>query len=97
MLDIPKDELARKYLDEGLSIEECAEHFGCSPTPVANRLRAYDLEVRNQGNQPLEVSEEGLRRLYVEEGLTTVDVAQELECHPSTVSRKLSEHGIPDR
>lgn len=93
--DIPKDELAQKYLDEGLSIEECADHFGCSTTPIENRLRWYDLPVRNRGNQPLNVTKNELYKLYVDEGLTTMEVADRLECHPSTVGKKLKEHGIP--
>lgn len=95
VIDIPKEELERKYIDEDLSIEECAEYFGCSPTPIANRLRAYDIEVRNRGNQPLNVSRNELYELYVEEGLTTIEVAEQLDCHPSTVGKKLQEHGIP--
>lgn len=95
MYDIPKDELVEKYIDEGLSIEQCAAYFGCSTSPIENRLREYDLEVRNRGNQPLEVSKKTLYPLYVEERLTTSEVAEQLDCHPSTVSRKLKEHDIP--
>lgn len=95
MIDISKDELERKYIDEDLSIEECAEYFGCSPTPIAHRLRAYDIEVRNRGNQPLDVSRKELDELYVEKGLSTTEVAERLNCHPSTVGKKLREHGIP--
>ncbi|MFB6353284.1 MAG: helix-turn-helix domain-containing protein [Halobacteriales archaeon] len=93
--NIPKDELARKYLDEGLSIEECAEFFGCSTNPIEHRLRQYALPIRNRGNQPLEISKQELQELYVEDGLTTIDIAEKLGCHPSTVSKKLKEHAIP--
>lgn len=95
MYDIPKDELARVYLDEGLSIEECAEYFGCSTSPIEGRLRSYDIPVRNRGNQPMDVSYDVLYNLYVKEGMTTVEVAEELDCHPSTVGKKLQEHDIP--
>ncbi|MDX1747411.1 MAG: HNH endonuclease, partial [Halobacteriales archaeon] len=94
MIDIPKDELATKYLDEGWSIEQCADHFGCSTTTVERRLRSYDLTARSPGNRPVEVSKTELERLYVEQGLTTIEVGEILGCHPSTVGSKLKAHGI---
>lgn len=95
MIDIPKDELERIYLDEDCSIAECAEHFGCSTTTIEGLLRKYDIPVRNRGNQPLEVSKNELQRLYVEQGLTTTEVVERLDCHPSTVGKKLKAHNIP--
>lgn len=94
MYDITKDELFRKYVDEGLSISECAEYFGCSTGPIEDRLRKFEIPVRNRGNQPLEIPEDRLRRLYVDLGLTTVEIAEEFDCHPGTIGRRLNEYGI---
>lgn len=43
----------------------------------------------------MDVSYDVLYNLYVKEGMTTVEVAEELDCHPSTVGKKLQEHDIP--
>lgn len=92
---IPKDELERLYLDEGLSIKECAEYFECSTAPIEDRLRKYDIPVRSRGNQPLELPEDTLRELYVEAGLTTAQIAVRFDCHPSTIGHRLNEYDIP--
>src|SRR5205823_12961267 len=38
-----------------------------------------------------------LRRLYIDETLTTVEVARHFKCSPSTVRRQLLRFGIPAR
>lgn len=85
----------QKYLDEGLSFEACADHFGCSSSTIENRLHQYDIPTRPTGSDPVEISESELRELYVESGLSTVDIAEMYDCHNSTISNKLKEHGIP--
>lgn len=95
MIDIQKDELYQKYREEGFSIEECAEHFGCSTSPIEDRLRKFGIRRRNRGDQPLKIPEEMLRELYVSQNLTTVEIAERFGCHNSTISRKLRDHCIP--
>lgn len=89
------DELEERYIREGLSIQECADHFGCSTTLIEFRLAEYGIPTRPPGSQPVEVTRDELEELYVEQGLTTIEVADRLDCHPSTVGKKLREHGIP--
>jgi len=38
-----------------------------------------------------------LREMYVEDGLSTISIADELDCAPSTVQNWLERHGIPRR
>lgn len=73
--NIEKEERDQKYVDEGLSIGECTEYLGCSTTPIEDRLRKFDIPVRSRGNQPITLPEAKLRRLYVEEGLSTTAIA----------------------
>jgi transposase len=91
---IPRDELAKKYLDEGLSFEDCAEHFGCSSSTIENRLHQYDIPTRPPGSEPGEIKETDLRELYVDMGLSTVEIAEMYDCHNSTISSKLKQYGI---
>lgn len=93
--DITKDELVSKYVDEGLSISECAGYFDCSTSPIEDRLRRFDIPIRSRGNQPLDLPENELRRLYVEEGNSTNEIAERFDCHPSTIGKRLIEYGIP--
>lgn len=93
--NISKEELYRKYVDEGLSIDECADYFRCSTCPIEDRLRRIGIEIRNRGNQPLDIPEEVLHELYVVQGLSTVEIAKRFDCHNATISNKLREYGIP--
>lgn len=92
--DIPEDELRELYLQQEYSIQDCADHFGCSSTLIEVRLDRYGIPTRPPGGDSVDISEETLRELYVEQGLSTVEVAERFDCHDSTISRKLREHGI---
>lgn len=48
--DMPEAELERLYIDDQLSTREIAERYGCSNVTVANRLRKYDIPVRDSDN-----------------------------------------------
>lgn len=94
---IPEEILRKLYLDEKLSMNECAAHFGCSSSLIELKLGAYDIPTRPPGSEPVEIAEEELYELYVEAGLSTVDIAEKFDCHNSTISDRLAEYGIKAR
>ena len=46
---IDPDELRRLYFDEGLTIEEIAARFECSPTTIRRRMDDLGMEARPRG------------------------------------------------
>lgn len=94
-IDIPVGELRRLYQEEGLSMEDCADEFGCSSTLIEFRLRRYDIPIRPPGSDPVDIPERELTELYVDEGLSIREIAERYDCHNSTISRRLREYDIP--
>lgn len=45
--NIAKEELKEKYIDEKMTMRECAKYFNCSTKTILNRFREYNIESRN--------------------------------------------------
>lgn len=89
-----------------MSSYEVASELGCSPRTVRTWMEKNGVDRRNRKDaaEKADVSEscewrdkERLHELYVEEGLSVVDVAEELGCGHNTVHRWLKRHGIKTR
>jgi hypothetical protein len=52
-IDLPRDELERLYVAEGLSSNQIAEIFHCHPLTVRARMREYGISLRPHGWQRL--------------------------------------------
>ena len=48
-IPIPYDDLHREYIENEKTIEECAEHFGCSMGVILNRMNEYGIPARPRG------------------------------------------------
>lgn len=92
--DITESELRELYLDRGYSIRECAEYYGGSTSLIEFKLSEYDIDTRPPGSSPVQVTRGRLKELYIDQGLTTIEIADRLDCHPSTVGKKLNHYGI---
>jgi transposase len=94
------------YIRKGMSGYDIAQRFGCTNQTVYRWLRTHGLKGLNDvkskaASGELTVdelkSEEWLRQKYESEGLTVQEIAEELDCGTTTVSRHLSKHGIATR
>lgn len=94
VIQIQPEELRVQYIEEGKSFEECAEYFDCSSSLIEQRLHEYDIPTRPAGSDPVDISESELRELYVDTGLSTVEIAERYGCHNATISSKLKDAGI---
>jgi len=95
-----KAEVLRKlHWDEGLSVSDIADKFDVSYATVYRHMEKHDIERRtaNQDKEGDWKNKEVLRRLYVENGLSIPEVADELGCGKTTVHRWLKKHGIKRR
>jgi AraC-like DNA-binding protein len=98
----PKTVLSRQlleqlYVEDGFSIKELANRFGCGETTVRRALRAQGIAIRNKHDYRLEISRAELERLYCEEGVTEDAIGQAFGCNGRTIGRRLEEYGIPRR
>ena len=97
-----EDTLRRLYVREGKSMGEIARGLGCSTTTVGDWLRRHGIETRtSRVNPPSDrddgLGEENLRRLYVEERLSSTEIAEETGFSRKTVCKWLRLHGIETR
>jgi len=89
--------LRQKYLDENLSGPEIAEEWGCSARTITNWRHKHGIETKPQNHGEPWTDGEKLRELYVEERLTTYEIADRFDTSSSTISAALERHGIEAR
>lgn len=89
-------ELVRLYRDDGYSLANLADSFGWSATAIRKLLIANGVVMRTPWHAA-DCSTEDVKRLYVDEGLSTFAVAARLGCSDRTVIRRLESAGIKRR
>ena len=95
---MPKEDLARMYQNEGLSISDIGRKLGCDPQLVWRRLKKYGIPRRNSGTiSRTIITKEALQRMYVDERKSPSAIAQELKCDDVTVWNRLKEYGFEIR
>lgn len=91
--------LYERYIDDGSTTIEIANQLDCTARTVTEWLHKHDIDcpwrlpevVRDQL-----CDEERMRDLYESEGLTTFEIADELDYSAGYVNEWLLEHGITD-
>ena len=92
--------IERLYHGEGLTVREVAERLGCSPPTMFDRMDKFGIETRGVGGVDTDADyrdPDVLRGLYVDQGMTTYEVADELGTTPSTVRYWMDKFDIPRR
>lgn len=84
--------------EEGMTSRQIADVVGLSFRTVLRRLQAAGVERRNSGNPAIKELQDAqwLRDKY-ESGLSTTQIAKELNCQTTIVSQWLKRHGIQAR
>ncbi len=95
-IDLHCDQLLASYL-AGMTTVLLARRYGCSPTTIAKRLRACGGQLRSSRFQAVALSEDVLRRLYLDERWTIAAIAEHFGVSPSTVGNKRRALGMPAR
>lgn len=87
------------YEDMQLNSPAIADRLGTSTRTVCHYLRVHGIEVQGGGwRTATELRDkEVLRRMYVDENMTTIEIGDVLECGASTVGVWLHHHSIPTR
>ncbi len=86
--------LQKLYVKEGKTIRDIAKIHGCSFEPVRKRCKQFGIPLRKPGNRIVQIDESTLRRLYIKEGKSMVEIAKAFNCVVSTVSKKVKQFGL---
>lgn len=92
---LPKELLLKYYKDEKLPVSEILRRLKASRTSLYKSLEYHNIPKRETigiHNSPL--TEDILRRLYLEEDLTATEIARKLGYATVTVKKGLSKFGI---
>ncbi|MFW9995434.1 MAG: helix-turn-helix domain-containing protein [Candidatus Odinarchaeota archaeon] len=100
VLEYP-EKLQKLYEEDGLTVPQIAETFGCSISTVNNYLYRYTIttsrgKLSEKTREVLEDPEK-LRKLYEEDGLSAPKIAEILGCGYSKVYQYLEYHDITPR
>ena len=104
-INIEKEDLITKYVIEGKSIVIVAKELNTSTDTIYTRLKMYGLNRNKSEAQKLKCTKIGvhnsfeldtglLKKLYLEDKLTTYEVAKKLGCSESKVYTTLKKMGI---
>lgn len=92
---LPKKLLLKVYKDEKLHIEEILQRLNTNSNSLYQSLEFHNIPKRKtEGIQFSKLTEDVLRRLYLEEDLTATEVAGQLGYASVTIKKRLSELGI---
>lgn len=94
-----EETLRQKYWVEGKSLAEVGDELGCSQMTVSRWLEKHGLGKRSEpGNPNAKYRDpEVLEDLYHNQGLSTIQIANELECSKQTVQKWMKRNDIETR
>jgi DNA-binding Lrp family transcriptional regulator len=96
-VNIDREELRRRYVDEGQTLVAIAAQLGCSAATVSNMLRRDGIP-RRRGYFPLrDIPREILVQLYSIERLPIKQIIIRLGVSAGTISNRRKAYGIPAR
>jgi hypothetical protein len=94
---ITAEELRRRYIDEGQTLEAIAAQIGYSAATVSAMLRRYGIPARDTRYRRVEISRELLVQLYSDEHLPIREIIIRLGASAGTIGNRRRAYGIPRR
>jgi intein-encoded DNA endonuclease-like protein/transposase len=92
--DLPTAEICDLYLNKKMSSLKIAERYNCSKATILKILKKAKVRLRQPGVPRLKASDDFLKQLYLDKGLSTWKIAEILKCGRSTVHRKLKKWSV---
>lgn len=97
---LTRQKLFNLYIKRGLSTYKIADIHKYHPAQVRKLLQKYVIKVRSKSeamvlDRGISINKNYLTKLYLKDRLTSTQIADFLNCHPSTVIGKLHQFGIP--
>lgn len=84
-------EVLESYVDDGYTVPEIAERLYVSEATIRNWLDQHEIPIPKRVKYPELRDEEWLRQKHIDEGLTYIEIADELGCHKATVGKWIRE------
>jgi DNA-directed RNA polymerase specialized sigma24 family protein len=94
-IPLPCDELRQLYEDERLTTVQLGARYNCSPATISNRLRRCGVRLRDARYRALHIPAGELRRLYLEEGRSVVEIARHFGVSSGTIYNRCRAYGLP--
>lgn len=88
------EEIARAYVEEGLTLEEVGRRFGLSPSTVFYVLQKAGVGGRRRRGRDLTQRNQDIARLYLEERLTLGEIGERFDVSQKWVRRILKRLGV---
>lgn len=92
-----REKVYQKYVVERKSIPTIADEWDCGSTTIEQAIHNHGIKMRDRGegdgDEPWK-DEETLQTEYVENKKSTIDLANEWGCSPSTINDSLRKFGI---
>lgn len=90
------------YVEQEKSTKEVAAIFGTTKSTISKHLQYNGITARSKKEAAAKVTKlvldkSDLQELYVNQQLSTYDIALQYKCDPSTIFLRLQEYGIPVR
>jgi DNA-binding CsgD family transcriptional regulator len=94
---IDRENLRRRYIDDGLTIKRIAAELGCSTATISNYLRRYGIRTRPSHFRARDIPRAQLIQLYSVEQLPLAAIAVQLGVSVNTIGNRLRAYAIPRR
>lgn len=95
LVAISRVQLSDMYLKNGMSMLDIAEVFNCSRQTIVNKLRRYDIPMRNRKRFNIEKTQ--LVDLYLGQKLSIYGISRIFNCSYNVIANRLIEYGISTR
>lgn len=92
-LDLDIEDIARLYIEDGLSAEKIAKKYNCSQPTILSRLADHGIKTRPKAVRH-DISTDEIARLYLEARWSTPKIASHFRCANRTVVDRLISVGV---
>lgn len=101
-INIPKHKLKDLYSNQRLSSVDIANLYTCDPTIIRRLLKKHKIKLRTRTEArklfyDINIPKKELRKLYLNEKLSSVKIAKKFNCNPGLILDRLREYEIPVR
>lgn len=96
---IDEDKLIDLYLNQNLSMQKCAEYFGCSYNPISRKLaklniiKSEDLK-KQYKHTSCNISKDEFYKIYIEQNYTKQEASNYFNCSTNTITNYARKFGF---
>lgn len=88
---IPKQEVKRLYVEEGLNLTQIAKMFRCSADTVKRRLKSMNIPIRSRN---VTISDDEMLAMFNKYGGSVRSLARHFDCSRATIKNRLYKLGL---